>query len=159
MRFSLFNVSLFNLRRSIQLILIKDSLPLITVGAVGTATFLHHLNLSPPQSMAHHHTSSTGQIHQSHLFPSCFPLTDPELLYRHCHCHLHFPSLHSVRYHCSDGPSLKTMSSELKVHQTMSAATSYPCSTSQSEENTMERDDFDEFDLSNLCDDEPWTER
>lgn len=28
----------------------------------------------------------------------------------------------------------------------------------QSEENTMERDDFDEFDLSNLCDDEPWTE-
>lgn len=51
MRFSLFNVSLFNLRRSIQLILIKDSLPLITVGAVGTATFLHHLNLSPPQSM------------------------------------------------------------------------------------------------------------
>ena len=51
------------------------------------------------------------------------------------------------------------MSSELKVHQTMSAATSYPCSTSQSEENTMERDDFDEFDLSNLCDDEPWTER
>ena len=50
MRFSLFNVLLFNLRRSIQLILIKDSLPLITVGAVGTATFLHHLNLSPPQS-------------------------------------------------------------------------------------------------------------
>ena len=28
----------------------------------------------------------------------------------------------------------------------------------QSEENTMERADCDEFDLSNLCDDELWTE-
>lgn len=55
MRFSLFNVSLFNLRRSIQLILIKDSLLLITVGAVGTATFLHHLNL---ESSSVHGSSS-----------------------------------------------------------------------------------------------------
>lgn len=69
-----------------------------------------------------------------------------------------------------DGPSVPNSLFSMKVHlsngngqnaTTGNANDSDSDDTivlGQSEENTMERDDFDEFDLSNLCDDEPWTE-
>ena len=63
-----------------------------------------------------------------------------------------------------DGPSVPNSLFSMKVHLSNgngNANDSYSDDTivlDQSEENTMERDDFDEFDLSNLCDDELWTE-
>ena len=67
-----------------------------------------------------------------------------------------------------DGPSVPNSLFSMKVHlsngngQNATMGNANDCDDTivlgQSEENTMERDDFDEFDLSNLCDDEPWTE-